>query len=161
MNNKLKLFNTKVKRTFLFVALLSFVINILMLTPTLYMLQLYDRVVTGKSIETLFMLSFIVIFVYIFLFLLDFLRHKITIRIANIFENLLNEDIFKSIFKWSMLEPSKANSAPLKDLFQIRQFISSNILLSIFDLPWTLIYILVLFLFHPLFGWFAIYLLFY
>lgn len=127
-----------------------------MLTPTLYMLQLYDRVVTGKSAETLLSLTAIVVFIYIFLFFIDFLRHKITIRIGNRFDELLNEDIFKSLFKWSMLEPSKANTQPLKDLFQIRQFLSGNVLLSIFDLPWTIVYILVLFLFHPIFGWFAV-----
>lgn len=120
------------------------------------MLQLYDRVVTGKSFETLFMLTLIVVCVYGFLFLFDYFRHKITIRLANRFDDIFDEDIFKSLFKWSTLEPNKANITPLKDLFQIRQFISSNVLLAFFDLPWTLLYVFVLFLFHPFFGWFAV-----
>jgi ATP-binding cassette subfamily C protein EexD len=127
-----------------------------MLTPALYMLQLYDRVVTSKSFETLVMLTLIVLFVYLFLFLFDYFRHKITTRLANRFDNIFDEDIFKSLFKWSTLEPNKANTTPLKDLFQIRQFISSNVLLAFFDLPWILLYVAVLFLFHPLFGWFAL-----
>jgi ATP-binding cassette subfamily C protein EexD len=128
-----------------------------MLTPAIYMLQLYDRVVTGKSVETLFMITLIVIGIYIFLAIIDYFRHLIAVRLANQFDDMLDSQTFKSLFTWSSKEPTMANSTPLKDIFQIRQFLSSNALLSFFDLPWTIIFIIVLFLFHFYFGLFAIF----
>jgi ATP-binding cassette, subfamily C, bacterial EexD len=153
LNSKIQRALSESKSTLVRIGLLSFFINLFMLAPALYMLQLYDRVVTGRSEETLLMLTIILVFIFIFLFLLDWLRHKIMIRIGNKFDLFLKENIFKSLFKWSLSEPANANVTPLRDLFQIRNFITSPGLLAFFDAPWSLMYLFILFLFHPYFGY--------
>jgi ATP-binding cassette subfamily C protein EexD len=160
INDNIKSAFSQSKKTFIHIGVISLFINIFMLTPSLYMLQLYDRVVTGRSVETLFMLTIILIIIFIFLFLLDWIRHKIMVRVGNKFDKYLKQNIFNSLFKWSLDEPSNANVTPLRDLLQIRNFITSPGLLAIFDAPWSIMYLIVLFLFHPYYGYFGLFAVF-
>jgi ATP-binding cassette subfamily C protein EexD len=123
-----------------------------MLTPTLYMLQLYDRVVVSRSEETLLMFTIILLAIFVFLFIFDWTRNKILIRLANIFNNGLNKNIFESLFSWSLKEPTKANVSPVRDLNQIRQFINSQGIIAIYDFPWIFIYLACLYYIHPYYG---------
>lgn len=123
-----------------------------MLAPALYMLQLYDRVVTSRSVETLIMLTIILVFIFLFLFMLDILRHKIMVRVSNKFDLFLKEKVFHSLFNWSNNEPLDANATPLRDLFQIRNLLSGPGLFAFFDAPWAIIYLIILFIFHPWYG---------
>ena len=145
------------KQSFIFVGLFSFFINLLQLTSPLYMLQLYDRVMVSRSESTLWLLTGLVILLFATMALLEMVRSRVLVRVGNKIDNLLSDRIFESIFKLANKAPGKASSMPLSDLTQIRQFMTGNGLFAFFDTPWMPIYILVLFLFHPYFGFFAIF----
>jgi len=147
----------RAKKSFIFVGLFSFFINLLQLTSPLYMLQLYDRVMVSRSESTLWLLTLLVIVLFATMALLEMVRSRVLVRVGNKIDNLLSDRIFESIFKLANKMPGKASSMPLNDLTQIRQFMTGNGLFAFFDTPWMPIYILVLFLFHPYFGFFAIF----
>jgi len=144
------------KSAFVMAGFFSMFINILMLVPTLYMLQLYGRVVTSRSQETLIMLTSIVVVLFITLGLLEIIRSRVLIRISNKMDSLLNKRVFDSLFKLAEKYPNKASSNALSDLTQIRQFMTGNGLFAFFDAPWLPIYVGVLFLFHPDYGYFSL-----
>jgi ATP-binding cassette subfamily C protein EexD len=146
----------EMKNTLWFVAILSMFINIFMLAQSLYMLQIYDRVVTSRSEETLLMITLILVVIFGFLFALDLLRNRIMLRISNRFDDFLASDTFKGMFDLAIKDPSRANTKALRDLSQIKQFISSPALTSFFDMPWTIVYVLILFAFHLWYGVFAV-----
>ena len=145
------------KKSFLIVGFFSLFINLLMLVPPLYMLQLYDRVITSRSEETLIMLTGIVVVLFITMSLLEIVRSKILVKVGNKLDSLLSQRIFDSLFELANKHPGKASSMPLNDLTSVRQFMTGNGLFAFFDAPWIPIYIAVLFLFHPMFGYFAIF----
>lgn len=131
-------------------------LNIFLLSPSIYMLQVYDRVVTSRSSETLFMITLILVVIFIFLFLLDWLRQKIMLRVSNRFDNILKKDVFTGLFENSLKNPSQANTKALRDLSQLRQFVASPALTAFFDIPWTIVYLAILFVFHIWYGAFAL-----
>lgn len=145
------------KKSFIIVGFFSLFVNLLMLVPPLYMLQLYDRVLTSRSEGTLYMLTGIVIILFITLALLEIVRSKILVKIGNKLDSILSKRIFDSLFKLANKRPGKSSSIPLSDLTAIRQFMTGNGLFAFFDAPWIPVYIGVLFMFHPLFGYFAIF----
>jgi len=145
------------KKSFIYVGLFSMVINMLMLVPSIYMLQVYDRVMTSRSIETLFFLTLIVIAMFITMGLLEIIRSRILVRIGNKIDLELNSHLFDLIFHLARLEPSKATSQPISDLTKIRQFMTGNGVFAFFDAPWFPIYLFVMYLFSP---WFALFTLF-
>ncbi len=146
----------RLKNSFLFVGLFSFFINLLQLTSPLYMLQLYDRVLASRSESTLLFLTLIVVVLFITLAILEIIRSKVLVKVSLKLDNLLSEKIFDAVFVLANKMPSKSSSMPFNDLTNIRQFMTGNGLFAFFDAPWIPIYIIVLFLFHPLFGIFAV-----
>ena len=147
----------KAKKSFIFVGFFSLFINLLQLTSPLYMLQLYDRVMASRSESTLWLLTLLVVILYFTMAILEMVRSRVLVRVGNKLDNLLSDRVFESIFKLANKMPGKASSAPLNDLTQIRQFLTGNGLFAFFDAPWMPIYILILFLFHPAFGYFSIF----
>lgn len=145
------------KKSFVFVGFFSMFVNILMLVPAIYMLQLYDRVLASRSQETLFMLTGIVVVLFITMALLEIARSKVLVKISNKLDNLLSERIFNSLFDLANKMPGKASSMTLTDLTTVKQFMTGNGVFAFFDAPWIPIYIAVLFMFHPYFGYFAIF----
>lgn len=145
------------KKTIFMAGFFSMFINILMLVPPLYMLQLYDRVLTSRSHSTLYMLTLIVIVLFITMGLLEVVRSRMLIKFGNKFANLLSNRVFESTFELANKKPEAANSRLMGDLMQLRQFLSGNGLFAFFDAPWIPIYIAVLFMFHIYFGFFAIF----
>ena len=148
------------KKLFLNIGLFSFLINILMLVPPIYMLQLYDRVLSSKSKDTLFMLTLIVVVLFITMALLEIIRSKILIKIGNRIDNNLSNRIFDSLFQLEKVNPNKASSSYINNLTQMRQFLTGVGVFAFFDAPWITIYVLILFLFHPIFGYFALFTIF-
>ncbi|RLA18646.1 MAG: type I secretion system permease/ATPase [Gammaproteobacteria bacterium] len=135
----------------------SFFINIIMLVPPLYMLQVYDRVVTSRSESTLVLLTLIVILLLMTMGLLEWVRSQILVRAGAKLDVLLNERLFNATFKNSLNSGGAQSSAqPISDLTGLRQFMTGNGLFAFFDAPWLPIYIAVMFLFHPYFGWTAV-----
>lgn len=155
--NDLKAALSASKNTFLFTAFISLFINLLMLVPPLYMLQLYDRVLASRSKETLLMLTLIVVALFVIMGLLEFVRSRILIRVANGIDARLSDRLFDTMFTLANRFPSRSTAQPLSDLAQIRQFLAGTPLFAFFDAPWVPIYIAILFLFHPWFGWFGIF----
>ncbi|MBT5222652.1 MAG: type I secretion system permease/ATPase [Gammaproteobacteria bacterium] len=146
------------KGAFLSAAAFSLVINILMLTPVIYMLQLYDRVLSSRSEETLAMLTLIVVAIFITQGALEWVRSQILVRVSTKLETLLNKRLFVIAYKKSLYTGGQqANGQPLDDLTSLRQFLTGNGLFAFFDAPWLPIYIALMFLFHWSYGWVAIF----
>lgn len=145
------------KKSFFITGFFSLFINLLMLVPPLYMLQLYDRVLTSRSEDTLIMLTLLVVVLFITMALLEIVRSKVLVKVGNKLDSILSERVFDTLFELANKHPGKATAIPLNDLTQIRQFMTGNGLFAFFDAPWIPIYIGVLFIFHPMFGFFAIF----
>lgn len=131
----------------------SFVINLLMLTGPLFMLQVYDRVLTSRSIPTLVALVLLVIALYGFMGILEFIRQRILIRIGHRFDTDVG---LTALDRYIMLPikagPKAAAIQPIRDLESIRSFFSGQGITALFDMPWSPIYLAVIFLFHPWLG---------
>ncbi len=144
------------KSAFYYAALVSFFINLLMLTPSLYMLQVYDRVLASRSHETLYMLTLVIVIFFAVMGCLEFIRSRLLVRAGLQIDNRLRNRLFTLVFSYANLHPGK-NAQAHNDLMQIRQFMTGTPIFAFFDLPWVPIYIGILFLFHPYFGIFAIF----
>ena len=145
------------RHAFYFVGFVSLFINLLMLVPPLYMLQLYDRVLASRSQETLLMLTLIVVVMFGVMGTLEFVRSRILIRVGNTIDSKMSARLFDAMFALANRHLGKANAQPLSDLTQIRQFLTGTPLFAFFDAPWIPIYIGLMFLFHPWLGYFAIF----
>ncbi|MCE8051654.1 type I secretion system permease/ATPase [Halomonas daqingensis] len=143
------------RAAFVSVGLFSLFINLLMLVPAIYMLQVYDRVLVTMSGETLLMLTVVVVFLFLVMSLLELVRYRILVRMGNRFDLGLSGRLFQAMFGGGLLTGSRQSAQPLTDLSTLRQFLSGNGLLVFFDAPWVPIYLAVLFLFHPWLGLFA------
>ncbi|WP_261844919.1 type I secretion system permease/ATPase [Aliamphritea ceti] len=147
-----------IRGAFLSVAGFSCCINLLMLVPVIYMLQVYDRVVTSGSLSTLLMLTLIMVALLIAMGCLEWCRSKILIRAGARFDRLLAAKTFDVGFKQSLYSGGRNNSAgSIQDLNGLRSFLSGNALFAFFDAPWMPVYIGVMFIFHPLYGWVAVF----
>ncbi|MCB1986316.1 MAG: type I secretion system permease/ATPase [Burkholderiales bacterium] len=144
------------KKTFNSIGVFSAVINGLMLMPAIYMLQLYDSVLTSRNEMTLLMLTLIVIGAYIFLGALEYVRSFVMIRVGAKLDTQLNKRVYTAAFEQSLKQGEGNAGQALKDLTNIRQFMTGNALFAFFDAPWFPIYIFVIFMFHPWLGIFAL-----
>lgn len=142
----------RLRRTFYVLAAFSGVINLLMLTPAVYMLQVYDRALVSSNVTTLLMLTLLVIGLYVLMALLEVVRSSVLIRVGNRLDMMLNKRIFGAAFERNLRRAGGNPAQALQDLSQVRQFITGNGLFAFFDAPWTPIYLLVIYLVHPLLG---------
>jgi len=144
------------KRSLIHVGVFSGVINLLMLAPALYMLQVYDRVLASNNAMTLLMLTLILLGMYALMGALEWVRSLVVLRLGTGFDHKLAPRIFEAAFS-ANLKTGKLNAAqPLEDLQQLRQFATGQSLFALFDAPWFPLYLLVMFWFHPMLGWFAL-----
>ena len=135
------------------VGLLSAIINILMLTGPLFMLQVYDRVLSSNSVPTLVVLGIIAITLYSFYGMLDIIRSRILLRIGQYVDARMSESVYRASSMAPILTGSNANAVrPVTDLDKIRQFLSSPGPAALFDSPWMPFYLFIVYLFHPLLG---------
>jgi PrtD family type I secretion system ABC transporter len=138
---------------FVGVALLSGVINILYLTGSFYMLEVYDRVLPSRSIPTLIGLSVLALTLYVFQGVLDMLRSRILVRIGAALDERLSARVYDVVVQLPLRTRVPGDGlVALRDLDQIRAFLSSGGPPAMFDLPWMPIYILICFIFHPWIG---------
>jgi ATP-binding cassette subfamily C protein len=142
---------------FLAVFLFSILVNALMLTGPLYMLQVYDRVLGSGSEATLVALSVLVVFLFLMMGILDHVRGRITARIGARFQDRLDLRVFEASVRRMQLVPNDAAAvAAQRDLESVQRLWASPVLLALFDIPWTPIYVAAIFIFHPWMGWLAI-----
>ncbi len=155
--NSLKAALKACKGSFISVGFFSFFVNMLMLVPSFYMLQVYGRVVTSGSISTLVMLTLIMTILMATMGSLEWTRSRIMVRLSTKLDVMLSRDVYRASFKRALDSGGMdASAQPLNDLTGLRQFLSGNGLFAFFDAPWLPVYIGVMFLFHPWFGWIAI-----
>ncbi|WP_296253190.1 type I secretion system permease/ATPase [Pseudomonas sp. UBA4194] len=140
------------RRVFWALALFSGVINLLVLVPSLYMMQVYDRVLTSRNETTLLMLTLITLGLFMLSGLIEWLRGQVMIRMSAGLDELLGERIFDAAFQRSLKEHSTNPAQVLSDLATLRQFITGQGLIAMLDAPWLPIFLVVAFLFHPWFG---------
>ena len=140
---------SRFKGTFLWLAFFSGIINILMLTGALFMLEVYDRVLPSGSVPTLVALAILASVLFGSQALLDIVRSRILVRVANSLSRSLGAQPVRCR---PAPAPGRANSADglmsLRDLDQIRSFISGGGLLALFDLPWIPVYLVFCFALH-------------
>lgn len=140
--------------SFMSIGLFSFFINLLMLVPSFYMLQVYDRVVSTGSHATLLMLTLIMVALLISMGALEWVRSRIMVRVSNQLDVRLSPALYDASFRLALLSAGRKSSAqPLGDMTALRQFLTSNGLFAFFDAPWIPLYLAVMFAFHPWFGW--------
>jgi ATP-binding cassette subfamily C exporter for protease/lipase len=144
------------KRTFYTIGAFSAITNLLMLVPSLYMLQVYDRVLASGNEVTLAMLTVLMLGAYLFLSALELLRSFVLIRVGAKFDMDLNKRVYSAAFEQSLKQSGGNAGQALQDLTNIRQFLTGNALFAFFDAPWFPIYLLVIFMFQPMLGVFAL-----
>jgi PrtD family type I secretion system ABC transporter len=152
----LRAFVARFRPYFVSAAFFSLLVNMLMLVPALFMLQVFDRVVTSRSTETLIMLLAIAVGALLFMALLDVVRARLLTAAAVSLEKHLGPRVLADMIR-SNADPNGAqNLNGLRDLNALRVFLTGAGILALFDSPWVPVYVLIIYLFHPVLGWVAI-----
>jgi ATP-binding cassette subfamily C protein len=139
--------------TYIGVGVLSLIINLLMLTGPLYMLQIYDRVLASGSVPTLMVISVFALSMFAFYGVLDGLRQRILARIGSWLDSKLSGAVFDLSTSLPLaLGPQASKIRPLNDLDTIRNFMSGPGPSAMFDIPWLPVYLGIVYLFHPVLG---------
>ena len=137
---------------FMVAGIFSMVANLLMLTPTIYMLQVYDRVMLSQNTGTLIAVSLITLFFFCVLTFAEWSRSKLLVSSGVRLDELLSKRLFHASYE-AYLNPAVTNpSRAFNDLTEVRQFLTGNGIFAFFDAPWAPIYIAVLFMLHPWLG---------
>ena len=137
---------------FMVAGLFSMIANLLMLAPTLYMLQVYDRVLVSQNTGTLLVVSIITLFFLVVLSFSEWARSKLLVRSGIRMDQMLSRKLFHASYE-AHLNPAVSNpTRAFADLTELRQFLTGNGIFAFFDAPWAPIYIAVLFLLHPWLG---------
>jgi PrtD family type I secretion system ABC transporter len=141
------------RSAFVGVALLSGVSNVLMLTGALFMLEVYDRVLPSRSMPTLIGLSALAAILYGFLALIDIVRGRLLTRVGNSLDEALSGRIYDTIVRLPLkLGDLNDGMQPLRDIDQVRSFLSGLGPIALFDLPWIPLYLGICFILHPWIG---------
>ncbi|MYM38690.1 type I secretion system permease/ATPase [Duganella qianjiadongensis] len=144
------------KSTFVTVGTFSAISNLLMLVPSLYMLQVYDRVLGSRNEVTLLMLTLMMLVAYMFMSGLELIRSFVLVRVGARFDMQLNKRVYTAAFEQNLKRGGVNAGQALADLTNLRQFLTGNALFAFFDAPWFPIYLIVIFAFEPSLGVFAL-----
>jgi ATP-binding cassette subfamily C exporter for protease/lipase len=162
---KTKLFNAKneieqaligFKRTFITIGVFSAIINLLMLVPSLYMLQVYDRVLQSRNEITLLMLTLMMLGAYVLMGGLELIRSFAMVRVGAHLDMTLNKRVYTAAFEQNLKRADGNAGQALTDLTNIRQFLTGHALFAFFDAPWFPIYLIVIFAFDTTLGLFSL-----
>jgi len=163
MSYKLKIPKTEIaqaladfKGAFRTVGVFSAIINLLLLVPALYMLQVYDRVLASRNETTLLMLTLLALGAFLFMSALELVRSFILIRLGAQLDARMNRRIYAAAFEQNLKRAGGNAGQALQDLATIRQFLTGQGLFAFFDAPWFPVYLFVIFLFDPFLGLFAL-----
>lgn len=144
------------KSAFRTVGIFSAIINLLMLVPSIYMLQVYDRVLPSQNETTLLMLTLLMLGLFGFMGALEFVRSFVLVRVGAQLDMRLNTRVYTAAFEHNLRRGAGNAGQALQDLTNIRQFVTGNALFAFFDAPWFPIYLIVIFFFEPSLGVFAL-----
>ncbi|MBT9368971.1 type I secretion system permease/ATPase [Rhizobium sp. CSW-27] len=141
------------RRTMIGIALISGVVNVLALTSPLFMLQVYDRVLSSGSVPTLLGLAVLAAGLYAFQALLDIIRSRVLLRIGERFDLQMSGRVHDAVVRLPLLTRMQGDGLqPLRDLDNVRGFLSGQGPTALFDLPWMPLYLGLCFLFHVWIG---------
>ena len=140
------------RRPLLHIAGLSFFVNLLLLVPALFMLQVFDRVLASQSGETLFVLMLGVGVALTLLLVLDYLRSRLQGVAGNIVAEALSPAVTKLVVAQGARRSGRGSSESLRDVGALRALFSAQGLLALFDAPWVVVYVAVIWLAHPMLG---------
>jgi len=135
----------------------SFFVNLLVLAPSWYMLEVYDRVINSQSHRTLLMLTILVVVLYALLEMLEWVRSGIMQKAAKQFDAALRERVFNSVFQAKLRQLAGGSTQALADLKVIQDAIASPALMALIDLPFALLTLLLIFWISTTLGWFAVF----
>jgi PrtD family type I secretion system ABC transporter len=139
---------TASRSVFLSTGLFSGILNILALTGSIFMLQVYDRVLTSGSIPTLIALCLITLLLYSYYGFLDYIRSRIMVRIGRRLEETLRGRLYNVMTYHALRKTPDIGGGPVSDLSLVRQYISGPGPFAFLDMPWVPVYILVISLVH-------------
>lgn len=154
--NEVELALRSFKSTFVTVGVFSAVSNLLMLTPSIYMLQVYDRVLASRNEITLLMLTLMMLGAYLFMGGLELIRSFVLVRVGARLDMTLNKRVYTAAFEQNLKQAGGNAGQALHDLTNLRQFLTGNALFAFFDAPWFPVYLIVIFMFEPQLGLFAL-----
>ncbi|MBM3604782.1 MAG: type I secretion system permease/ATPase [Alphaproteobacteria bacterium] len=139
---------------FVAVGIFSAVVNLLMLTGPLFMLQVYDRVLASRSVETLTALFALVVFLFLLMGAVDLIRSRVMQRVAARFQDRLEGRIFNAALRDGATRgnESAATAGGMRDLDAVQRLIGSQVMLAFFDLPWVPLFLGAVYIFHPILG---------
>jgi ATP-binding cassette subfamily C exporter for protease/lipase len=140
------------RRVFFTVGAFSFVVNLLMLVPSIYMLQVYDRVLTSRSESTLLMLTLLAVGLLALMASLEWVRSRLLVRAGATLDAQLNARVYTAAFEGNLRGGGANAGQAISDLTAVRQFLTGNGVFAFFDAPWFPIYLAVVFLIHPWLG---------
>jgi len=144
------------RKILIYLFFFSGLMSLLSIVPALYMFQIYDSVLTTRNVTTLLMLTLIVVFMYAFFWFLDWTRSQILIKLSNELDLKLRDKVFLSVLRRIVMSGSTSASQAFNDLTNLRQFLTGAGLTAFLDLPWMPVYIVVIFLIHPVLGIYSI-----
>ncbi|MBS1198988.1 MAG: type secretion system permease/ATPase [Proteobacteria bacterium] len=144
------------RRIFLVAGVFSFFVNALMLVPSLYMMQVYDRVLNSRNEMTLVMVSLITLGLYGLLGALEWVRSQLLVRASIQLDARLNDRVFGATFEATLRGAGGNPAQALSDVTNLRQFLTGNGLFAFFDAPWAPIFLIVISLLHPWLGVFSL-----
>lgn len=140
------------RRPLLVVAGFSFFVNLLLLAPALFMLQVFDRVLTSQSRETLLVLLLGMVLALVLMLMLDYLRSRLQGVVGNLIAEHLSPAVAKEMLAKTARRVDSVPSEGLRDVAALRNLFSAQGLLALFDTPWAVVYIAVIWLAHPMLG---------
>ena len=144
------------RNAFITVGVFSFFINLMMLAPSLYMMQVYDRVLGSRNETTLLALTLLILGLYGLNSLLESVRSIVLVRVSARLDMALNSRIFTAAYERNLARPGSNPVQALNDLGSLRQTLTGSALLALFDAPWLPVYLFVIFVFEPALGWFSV-----
>lgn len=143
------------RAAFASILVLSFATNILLFVAPLYMLQIYDRVISTRNHATLLMLTLVASALLIIYAILESLRSRILVRVGIAFDDRIASLVFNATHN-RLSTPTESNTQVVQDVDVLREFISGPTLLAVCDAPWFPIFVAATFILHPLYGWVAL-----
>jgi PrtD family type I secretion system ABC transporter len=133
-------------------AAFSVFINVLVLVPSIYMLQIYDRILSSRNETTLWVMTLVAVGLIAVYAALETVRSQILVKIGRRLDQLLGGRLFSAVFKSAVRRPDGGSSQALRDLDMVRDFLTGQGLFALFDAPWVPIYTALVFVIHPVLG---------
>jgi ATP-binding cassette subfamily C protein EexD len=136
---------------FLSAAAFSFIINMLLLAPSLYMLQVYDRVLSGRSIETLVMMTLLLMLLLLMMGCLEMVRTRLLIEASSAIDEQMGAHLLLRMINSTVSLDQVPYMNGLRDLQTLKQFLTGSGILAFFDSPWLPVYMVILYMMHPVY----------